>query len=661
MSLLSFRTDFSTNCPARRHKDHLAAKNPSSNRLVPAKIVPMFTGLEHIRHSSVLGNLAEDEVREIVAACRRVRFLGGQAICRQGEPGESMFVILTGRVRIDVESGPNRRRTLNYLGPGDHFGEMSMLVGSPRSANVIAVTNTELLELARADFERTLAQIPRFATNLSRSLGTWLNGQISGRRRPPEKMYAALVRACSAAVPLAAQLARTLVAQGCRVTLLSDQGQPPPARTWQSMPTRRSPFERRILQRLDEAVRNKDRVLVDIHPANATPSLLMQQEQVWWIVDAAAGVDENTIDQIDVLLQRAPQLASRMRLVWTIAAGERLPTVQPIPLAIQPPLRMVYAERQGKVRFRAHDLSRLAHAMRGIQFGLALGGGGARGMAHLGVLEVCQREGIYFDRVAGTSAGAIIAAGHAAGIPLADIRTFFEREMTPPAWLRRLPRARQWYLLAAFRWRWLEAKLRRYLHDSALEDLILPTQTVSVDLVSGEPRIRSTGDVVGAVLESINHPIFGAPILRDGEALVDGGVLMNVPVTALAEQGVDVTVAVDVGKKLATAFAGNSPDTPTAKMRRPGYLATLLRVTDIEQKNLATLHGAHCDALIAPDTAPFPFDDFSQAEGLIEAGRQAAELALPTIKQLLAERFDGQPREIDTATESNAPARRRAA
>jgi predicted acylesterase/phospholipase RssA len=184
--------------------------------------------------------------------------------------------------------------------------------------------------------------------------------------------------------------------------------------------------------------------------------------------------------------------------------------------------------------------------------------------------------------------------------------------------------------------------LRRYLYDYTFDQLIVPAQTVSVDLISGEARIRGAGDLVQAVLESINHPVFGAPILRDGEALVDGGVLMNVPVTALQEHGVDFTVAVDVAKRLAPDFAGNTPRTPTEKMRRPGYLATLLRVTDIEQKNLATLHGADCDALIAPDTAAFPFDDFSQAAGLAEAGRQAAEHAVPAIKRLLTERFEGE-------------------
>jgi predicted acylesterase/phospholipase RssA len=302
-------------------------------------------------------------------------------------------------------------------------------------------------------------------------------------------------------------------------------------------------------------------------------------------------------------------------------------------------LRIQASEQQGEHLVVPRDVARLTRLMRGIQLGIALGGGGARGMAHLGVLEVCEREGIYFDRVAGTSAGAIVAAAYAAGIPLARVREVFSRELTPPRSIRWLPKCPQWYMLGVFRLGLAEGKLRKYLHDYVFEQLLVPTQLVTVDLISGEPRMRNSGDVVSAVLESINHPVFGRPILRNGEALVDGGVLMNLPVTALREANVDFSVAVDVSKQLATSFGGNTPETPTARMRQPGYISTLLRVTDVELKNLASLHGAQCDFLIAPNTAPFPFDDFSQCEGLVDAGRQAAEQAMPALKRAIDERI----------------------
>ncbi|MCG8435908.1 MAG: hypothetical protein MJA83_17940, partial [Gammaproteobacteria bacterium] len=87
-----------------------------------------------------------------------------------------------------------------------------------------------------------------------------------------------------------------------------------------------------------------------------------------------------------------------------------------------------------------------------------------------------------------------------------------------------------------------------------------------------------------------------------------------------------------------------------------------LRVTDVEQKNLSTLHGAQSDVLIAPDTAAFPFDDFSQAAALIDVGREAAEQALPQLKESLADRFGSVGRISPAMSESlDGPSLRRAA
>jgi predicted acylesterase/phospholipase RssA len=595
-----------------------------------------------VRHGNLLGSLADDEVREIVAACRQLHLRGGEAVCRQGERGDSMFVIVRGRVSIDVAAGA-ARQLINHLGPGDHFGEMSLLLDSPRSANVTAVTDTELLELARADFERIMAGVPGFAANLSRSLGVWLRGQISGSRRP-ERMQVALVRACPAAAGLAWQLAAAVAAEGGELHVLSDQQPRRPIGAWQSL-LAGDDFERQALDHLANLAADKRRVLLDLDPARAMPRLLLQQDLIWWVVAHDSPEQEREIARLREVLSVAPRLARRIQLVWAIGEGSRLPPAGGPALTLtQPALRIQHAGEGAGASFHPRDLARLTRHLRGIQLGLALGGGGARGIAHIGVLEVCQREGIYFDRVAGTSAGAIAAAAYAAGIPCPRMREVFQKEMTPPAALRWLPRARQWHLLAVFRLGLAEAKFRRYLYDYTFEQLLLPAQTVAVDLISGEHRVRGSGDVVSAVLESINHPVLGRPILRDGEALVDGAVLMNVPVTVLRQENVDFSVAVDVSKRLSPTLAGNTKDTPTVRMRRPGYLSTLLRVTDVQLRHLTALHGSQADFSIAPETADFPFDDFSQVDGLVDAGRRAAEEALPRLKQLLREHLGWEQR-----------------
>lgn len=574
-----------------------------------------------------------------------------------------MFVIVSGRVSINVDEPGGGVRVLNHLRPGDHFGEMSLLVGGARSANVTAVMDTELLELTRPDFERSLARVPGFAANLCRSLGSWLRGEISGDRRI-ERLQFALVRGGPAAKSLAAQVASLVECEGGRLGVLSDLRPGRVVSHWRHLAEGES-LEWQVRGQLSTAVATGERTLVNVDQSQATVSLLMQHELVLWVVGDDEVDRDRSLSRLAGLLQDAPAgLAAKIQLVEAIARAETLPRAIELPRALAgydlpAPLRMQFAGGVNNAEFCQRDLVRLVRKMRGIQVGLALGGGGARGIAHLGVLEVLEREGVYFDRVAGTSAGAIVAAAYAAGIPLTRIAEVFTKEMTPPRSIAWLPKAAQWYMLGVFRLGLAEPKFRRYLRRYSFEQLLVPAQTISVDLVSGEHRIRETGDVVRSVLESINHPVFGAPILRDGEALVDGGVLMNLPVTALRQQQVDFSVAVDVSKQLSRDFAGNTADTPTGKMRRPGYLSTLLRVTDVELINLARLHGAQCDFLLAPDTAEYPFDDFTQAEGLVAAGRQSAEVDLPRLKDALA-RATAWDRGQGAAAAESAPLRRAA-
>ena len=101
--------------------------------------------------------------------------------------------------------------------------------------------------------------------------------------------------------------------------------------------------------------------------------------------------------------------------------------------------------------------------------------------------------------------------------------------------------------------------LRKYLHDWQLEQLSIPFRAITVDLVQARTVVRQEGDAVRAILESINLPVVSRPILRDGMALVDGGVLNNLPADVLAENGDDFVVGVDVSSHVCSEFAGNHP------------------------------------------------------------------------------------------------------
>ena len=154
-------------------------------------------------------------------------------------------------------------------------------------------------------------------------------------------------------------------------------------------------------------------------------------------------------------------------------------------------------------------------------------------MAHLGVLKALEQSGIVVDMIAGTSAGAMAGILCAAGYDADYIVDRFMEDLKPSWQFRMLPHANHLYLLYKYRRGHFDRMLRKYLSDWTLQQLPIPIKSVTVDLVSGKQVVRDQGDAVNAILESINLPVFSQPICRDGQALIDGGLVNNIPADVL--------------------------------------------------------------------------------------------------------------------------------
>ena len=146
-------------------------------------------------------------------------------------------------------------------------------------------------------------------------------------------------------------------------------------------------------------------------------------------------------------------------------------------------------------------------------------------MAHFGVLKVLEEAGLSFDVMSGTSVGAMAGILYASGMAPEHAVESFQRDLMPSRVFRFLPKWPNWYLVSQYRRHAWDAMLRKYLHDWRLEQLPIPFNSVTVDLVQVRTVVRRKGDAVHAILESINLPIVSKPILRDGMVLIDGGVL----------------------------------------------------------------------------------------------------------------------------------------
>jgi NTE family protein len=585
----------------------------------------------------LLHGLSDSDIQKIISAATRRLFKSGEKLCLQYEIGESMFIILVGRVRLSVHRNNENEQTLDIIQHGDHFGELSLLTGSPRTATATALMDTTVLEIYKQNFYDLVKQVPQLSTNLSRTIGSWLQCELARKITRHKPRIIGLIRTSEKTSVFAKQIVQFFIYKKKIINIFSDR-----MPYWDCLERHRlhelpksiPGADSTLLQlELTNAAERCDHVFIDITCGKAFPELLMQCERVWWFLDQIKSrKDTSFLDQISKFLKQQAELANRIQIVWTQPKLNRLAKpVQHRAITKFEDMRCAYDLKTKNLRLA--DLARFYHSARGVHIGLALGGGGAHGLAHLGVIAALEKNGLFFDRIAGTSAGAIIAGGLGAGYDPQHLLKFISKEMKPPSFMQFVPWSAKWYLMWLFRFGLVEQRFRKYLKDVTIEQLLIPVHMVSVDLIKGKEIIRSTGDVVSCILESINYPLFGKPIFRDGLALVDGGVLINVPSSVLRKQHTDFIIAVDVSTKLSPTFGPNSDRTRAADMKSVGYISTLNRVLDVSARELAKLHMTESNFLIAPDTSSCTFEDFTHGTELFEIGYNTTQAVMPELKQ----------------------------
>jgi NTE family protein len=255
------------------------------------------------------------------------------------------------------------------------------------------------------------------------------------------------------------------------------------------------------------------------------------------------------------------------------------------------------------------------HVRKRYKVGLALSGGVAYGLAQIGVLKVLEREGLRPDCLAGTSSGAIIAAGYAAGVPIAEIEA--------------LAYHTGWKQLFSFRpsRKGLVSSepIERYVRDNFritdFGELRIPLAVVATDICSGEEAIFTRGPLDKAVRASCSIPGIYSPVELEGRQLVDGGLVENVPVKALKSLGAEKVIAVNVmGHRKVFRKASN-------------VIQILVRVWNyFVQENNAWRENT--DVAIEPDLRIHDLFDFTSAAEIIHLGEKEAKACLPQILKL---------------------------
>ena len=260
-----------------------------------------------------------------------------------------------------------------------------------------------------------------------------------------------------------------------------------------------------------------------------------------------------------------------------------------------------------------------AEAPKPCRIGLALGGGFARGLAHVGVLKALEQEGIVPDFIAGTSVGAVIGAAYCSGVSAKELE-----EIASIVRFKDFAR----YTISRFglctndR---MTGFLQRILKVKTFEELRIPLAVTATDFVTGEPIIFTKGTLIDPVRASCAYPGVFLPVSVEGKLMVDGLLGHAVPAEPLKKMGAERVAAVFFGAHWVR--------------KNPRHVLEVIgQCFSIAQSNMSCLWRAHADLLIEPDVSAYGFDDFQKALGIVQVGYEAGLKVLPTFHAWATER-----------------------
>jgi predicted acylesterase/phospholipase RssA/CRP-like cAMP-binding protein len=500
--------------------------------------------------SAYLGEIDTDKYELIESRFKWVHLIRGETLFSKGDEADGLYFLVHGCLRVVSPDASGSPEIFGTVFRGEIVGEMAILSGERRMATVCAVRDCDLVRLTKADFEEINASYPGINTMILRVLVD----RLKERGRTPRRRTAVNIALVPAGpeVPLADFSRRLHAALSCSDgaarlnsgTLTAEF----PAAADLAGAADDDPLHLSLVAWLEDVESNHDIVLYEAD-AEATPwtrRCIKRADQV--LIVARAG-DDPAAGRIEkeCLRQDAEISAPVQTLVLIHLDGGGLPSGTMAWLA-----ERRLAGHQHLRWDHEEDFDRLARILSRRSVGLVLGGGGARGMAHIGVIRALEERGIPVDMVGGASIGAILGAGAAMGLDsgrlaLLSKETFHDRnpfsDYTFP-------------IVSLLRSRKIDRAARRAYGEARIEDLWLSFFCVSCDLRSCNVKIHTSGPVWKAVRTSSSLPGIMVPVLHDGAVHVDGGVMNNLPGDIMRRHaGIVITVDVDSRENMSPGFA----------------------------------------------------------------------------------------------------------
>ncbi len=551
--------------------------------------LPLFNGLEF----SLL--------RQIAEAAEWLSLPGGATLFAAGEAPDALYVVLSGCLGAFSADPRDRRRFVGRVLAGDTVGEMGLISGRPRSANVVALRDSELARIPGDSFDRIFGGHPEAMRRIARLTVDRLEKSQSRDRGPRHsaRTFALLPQSLDVDVAgFAKDFVKALTRFGRTELVWSVRAE-----------SHTSHWFHKIESANDFVVYVGDPMPgrwthLCVRQADALLLLARAESEAGsWAALSGARESRMAPQRAELVLMHDGDIVRGAATRW---------------LAQQPAVPHHHITGPA-------DVARVARMLTGRGVGLVLSGGGARGFAHIGVVKALREAGVPIDLVGGTSMGGILGAGVAQCWSVDELKQRFRAAFVEANPLRdyTLP------FVSLVSGRKVSRLLRKDFGDVAIEDLPLTFFCVSSNLTTGHSEVHRRGMVWLWLRASVAIPGVLPPVVHKGEVLVDGGTMNNLPVDAMRELGRGPVIGVDVGADRAFTTDSDEVDVPLpwqlmswfrARRHRPNIFQILWRAGMVNSSAMTAAHREKTDLLLQPPLAQIDMLNWSAFERAIDTG-----------------------------------------
>ncbi|XP_039628400.1 patatin-like phospholipase domain-containing protein 6 isoform X3 [Polypterus senegalus] len=619
-------------------------------------------------------------VRQMDFAIDWMAVEAGRALYRQGDRSDCTYIVLNGRLRSVILKSNGKKELVGEYGRGDLIGVVEALTRQPRATTVHAVRDTELVKLPEGTLNNIKRRYPQVVTRLIHLLGQKILGNLQQVRgpfsgsgmasshdvtNPASNLSTVAVLPVCDDVPINAfnlELYHALSAIGPTLLLTSDI-----IRERLGSSALDSIHEYRLSGWLAQQ-EDINRIVLYQTDYTMTPWTQRCIRQADCILIVGLGDQEPNLGELEQMLENTAVRALKQLVLLHKEDGPgpahtvewlnmrswcsghlHLKCPRRVFSRRSPPkLREMYEKVFAKTADRHSDFSRLARVLTGNSIALVLGGGGARGCSHVGVIKAMEEVGIPIDIIGGTSIGSFIGALYAE-----------ERSA-----VRTMQRAREWSksmnsvfktvldltypITSMFSGSAFNASISKVFQDKQIEDLWLPYFNVTTDITASAMRVHKDGSVWRYVRASASYTPYLPPLcdLKDGHLLVDGCYVNNVPADIARNMGAKTVIAIDVGSQDETDLSnyGDSLSGWWLLWKRINPWAEKVKVPDMAeiQSRLAYVscvrqlevvkNSAYCE-YIRPPIDRFKTMEFGKFDEIYDVGYQHGKVVFSSWKR----------------------------